>query len=291
MALVYLNGAYVPYEEALIPVEDRGFLFGDGIYEVVRIYGGRPFALEAHLRRMRRSAAALRLPWPEAAADLPGVIHRLLAENGLREAMAYLQITRGVAPRAHAFPRSVSPTVLVLTRTVSPLPAEAYERGVDAITTPDIRWHRADIKTTNLAANVLAKQEAVERGAHEALFVRDGVIIEGSSTNVFAVREGTLVTFPLSHLILAGITRAFVLELAREAGYPVCEGPIFLSDLPRLQELFVTGTLSEVLPIVRVDGREIGDGRPGPITRALMQKYRERHEQGDSQGYPKGDLG
>lgn len=291
MTLVYLNGAYVPYEEAVIPVEDRGFLFGDGIYEVVRIYGGRPFALEAHLRRMRRSAAELRLPWPEMAADLPAVIHRLVAENGHREAMAYMQITRGVAPRAHPFPRAAQPTVLVLTRTVTPLPAATYEQGVDAITTPDIRWHRADIKTINLAANVLAKQEAVEKGAHEALFVRDGVIIEGSSTNVFAVREGTLITFPLSHLILAGITRAIVLELAREAGYPVREEPIFLSDLPRLQELFVTGTLSEVLPIVRVDGKEIGAGRPGPITRALMQKYRECHEKGDSQDYPKSLLG
>lgn len=291
MTLVYLNGTYVPYEEAVIPVEDRGFLFGDGIYEVVRIYGGRPFALEAHLRRMRRSAAELHLPWPETAADLPAVIHRLVAENGHREAMAYMQITRGVAPRAHPFPRAAQPTVLVLSRTVTPLPAAAYEQGVDAITTPDIRWHRADIKTINLAANVLAKQEAVEKGAHEALFVRDGVIIEGSSTNVFAVREGTLITFPLSHLILAGITRGIVLELAREAGYPVREEPIFLSDLPRLQELFVTGTLSEVLPIVRVDGKEIGTGRPGPITRALMQKYRECHARADSQDYPKSLLG
>ncbi|WP_273381034.1 D-amino-acid transaminase [Symbiobacterium thermophilum] len=276
---VYLNGQYVPYEEAKIPVEDRAFLFADGIYEVVRVYGGRPFDLEPHLRRLARSARELRLPEPDPEG-LTRVTHELIRRNGVDEGTVYYQISRGVhAPRAHAFPgQPVEPTVLVLTHPLTPEAVAAGERrrqeGVTAITVPEQRWARCDIKSVSLLPNVLAKQQAAEQGAYEALFVRDGFVIEGSSSNVFAVIDGAIVTYPACNYILNGIARQRVIRDARSLGYTVLEQGIPLAALDRCQELFVTSTTSEVTPVVAVDGRPIGDGKVGPVVRALQQAYR-----------------
>lgn len=276
---VFLNGQFVPYAEAKIPVEDRAFLFADGIYEVVRVYGGRPFDLEPHLARLSRSARELRLHEPDVEG-LTRVIQELIRRNGLDEGTVYIQISRGVhAPRAHAFPTvPVEPTVLVLTH---PLPPEAlaelgrrWQEGVTAITVPEQRWARCDIKSVSLLPNVLARQQAAEQGAYEALFVRDGFVIEGSSSNLFAVIDGAVVTYPACNYILNGIARQRAIRHARELGYTVLEQGIPLTALDRCQEMFVTSTTAEVMPVVAVDGKPVGDGRVGPVVRALQQAYR-----------------
>lgn len=276
--LVYLNGAYVPHAEARVSVDDRGFLFADGVYEVARVYRGRIFRMEDHLRRLARGLAELRIPFDDVAG-LDAVARRLLAENGLAEAEAtiYIQVTRGAAPRAHAFPSPpAAPTVYVAARPFPGHPRECVEEGVAAITVPDTRWSRCDIKSVGLLPNVLANQRAKEAGAFEALFVRDGVVIEGSHSNLFAVVGGELVTYPECNYILPGITRAVTIELARDLGIPVREGPIHLERLDRVEELFLSGTTTEVMPISRVDGRPVGDGRPGPVTRRLREAFLER---------------
>jgi len=279
-ATVYLNGEYVPYERALISVEDRAFLFADGIYEVVRVYGGRPFDLEPHLARFARSARELRLPEPDAE-NLAAVTRELIQRNGLNEGTVYFQITRGAhGPRAHVFPTgAVAPTVVVLTHPLSPEGLAAIEQhlreGVAAITVPEQRWARCDIKSVSLLPNVLAKQQAAEHGAYEALFVRDGFVIEGSSSNLFAVLGGEIVTYPACNYILNGIARQRAIRTARELGYTVREEGIPLGALSRCQELFLTSTTAEVTPIVTVDGQPIGGGAVGPVVRALQAAYRE----------------
>lgn len=275
--LIYLNGSYLPASEARIPVEDRGFLFADGVYEVVRILGGRPHLMREHLERMGVGLGELRIDF-DGVWGLEEVAARLIEENRLGEtdATLYLQVTRGTAPRRHAFPSPRTPaTVLAFAREFTPHPAEHYDDGVATITVPETRWARCDIKSIALLANVLANQRAKESGAYEALFVRDGVVLEGSQSNLFAVRDGVLLTYPRCNYILPGITRALVMELATGLGIPTREAPIYFSELDRVDELFLTGTTTEVMPVVRVDGRVIGDGAPGPVTRRLLQEYRE----------------
>lgn len=271
---VFLNGRYVPYEEARVPVEDRGFLFGDGIYEVIKIYRGRPFRLRDHLARLERSAREILLELPDV--DWGGVVERLVRGGGLadRDATVYIEVSRGSGPRAHHFPPAgTPPTVLALARELPGVSPEFRERGATAITHPDLRWARCDIKSVNLLPNVLAKEKAVRAGAYEAILVRDGVAIEGSSSNFFAVLDGAVVTHPEGPHILSGVTRAAVLGLARDLGYQVVEAPILVADLRRASELFVTSTTAEVMPIVRVDGEPVGDGRPGPVARKLCEAF------------------
>ena len=275
--LVYLSGEYVPQAEARISVDDRGFLFADGVYEVARVYRGRGFRMADHLQRMKRGLAALGIEFT-GVDDLAAVAERLLTENGLAagEATVYIQVTRGAAPRAHAFPAPApAPTVYVATRPFTGYPAEYASNGVSTITVPDTRWSRCDIKSVALLPNVLANQQAKEAGAFEALFVRDGVVIEGSLSNLLGVVDGAVVTYPVCNYILPGITRAVTLDLARDLGIPVEEAPIRLEQLDRVDELFLSGTTTEVMPITRVDGRPIGNGRPGPITRRLQDAFGE----------------
>lgn len=273
---VYLNGRFLPYEQAAIPVEDRAFLFADGIYEVIRVYQGRPFRMAEHLRRLRRSAREIRLPEPDCA-ELQQVCEKLLSLNNLSEATIYIEISRGAyAPRSHGFPKGpVHPNTLVIARAFQPHP-QLNLAGVKAVTVPDQRWARCDIKSVSLLPNILAKQKAVEAGAYEAIFVRDGIAIEGSSSNVMAVMDGVIRTYPLCNYILGGVTRDAVLELAREMGYPVQEEGIPVDALDRCSEVWVTSTTSEVMPIVEIDGRPVGDGRPGPVASALYKAYMER---------------
>lgn len=274
--LVYLNGSYLSRDEATISVEDRGFLFADGAYEVIRIVRGRPHLLQEHLDRMAAGLAALRIDFDDVDG-LTEVAHRLVEENQLHDdATLYIQVTRGSAPRKHAFPApGTPPTVFALARPYTPHPESHYEAGVPVITVPDIRWTRCDIKSIALLPNVLANQQARDAGAHEALLVRDGVVLEGSQSNLFAVRDGTLITYPTCNYILAGITRALVLEIADQLGIPSREAPIYLDQLGTMDELFLTGTTTEVMPISSVDGRPVGEGSPGPITRRLLAAYRE----------------
>ena len=280
--IVWLNGAFVPLTEARVPVEDRGFQFADGVYEVVACFGGAFLDLDAHLARLERSLAALGIPAPTSRARLARLCKEVYARNPFEDAMIYIQITRGVAARAHAAtpPR---PTMLVMARALLPPDAHRWQKGVAAITLPDIRWRRCDIKSIALLANVLARREAEARGAYEAFWLDEhGHLLEGAATNAFAVIKGVLVTHPEGPRILGGITRNRVLHLARALGIPVSERPWSPLE-PGVAEIFLTSTTNLVMPVVQLDGRQIGDGRPGPITRRLqaaladhVQQLRER---------------
>lgn len=268
--IVFLNGRLLPRSQATVSIDDRGFLFGDAVYEVFRSMPGRFIEPERHLNRLTRSLGEIALAIPKL--DLLGIAIDLLRRNRLeqRQALIYLQVSRGAAAyRQHAFPaRPVPPTVLM---TVAPFEArlEQAQRGVAAITSPDLRWSRCDIKSVNLLANVLAAQQASQAGAFEAILVRDGRITEATRSNVFAVVDGTLRTHPIGRLILPGVTREVLLELIVKAGLPVSEDAVTIQELGRAEEVFVTGTTSDVLPVVTLDGCPVASGSPGPLTRQL----------------------
>lgn len=274
---VYLNGRWMPYEEACIPVEDRGFLFADGVYEVIHYYGGHPFELEGHLDRLEESAREIRLPEFDRG-EIRRVCNESVRRNQLEEAGVYVQLTRGVAPRVHSFPEKAQPTVFVMARPEPPHDPQMYQDGVACITLPDRRWSMCHVKSVGLLANVLARQEAIDAGAKDAIFVRDGLVTEASAANVFAVREGRLYTHPEGPHILSGITRQVVIEMAREDGMPVVEEAVAADDLPRVDEVFLTSTMSEIVPVVRIDGRPVGAGRPGPVTGRVRELFGARIE-------------
>ena len=280
--IVYLNGSYISSEHAQLSALDRGFVFGDGVYEVWRVVNGRLFEAERHRERLERGLRDLRIGPPDGAdADgLRTIAERLLRENGLLDGHAtfYVQVTRGAAPRTHQFPPpSTRPTIFAYTGALKSLDQDR-RTGARAITRPDVRWLRCDIKTVQLLPNVLAKQAAVDAGAFEAIFVRDGIVTEGTHSNLFAVLNGELRTHPTNNLILPGVTRDVVLELARELGIPRREQAVTEADLRKVEELFFTGTTTDVLPVVRVDDFMIGDGRPGPIAGALYEALLARME-------------
>lgn len=273
--LVYLNGQFLPREQAQISVEDRGFLFGDSLYEVIRSYRGFLFEKEAHLRRLQNGLRALRMEAAEFE-HVTQIAARLLQENRLADAEAtiYIQITRGAAvPRRHAFPAApVPPTVYVAT---NPLHVKTRwaEEGIAVITVPDLRWGRCDLKTTNLLPNVLANQQAHEAGAEEAVFVREGLVMEGSHSNIFAVINGSVCTPPRSPALLPGITRQVVIDLCEKEKIPCQEQTFSPSALKEAEEIFITLTSGEVTPVVRADQKEIGAGKPGAITRRLQKSF------------------
>jgi D-alanine transaminase len=274
--IVYFNEQFMPKDEVRISPDDRGFLFADGAYEVIRVYQGRLFQTGRHLQRMARSLRELRMagPQPDRLAE---IAEQLIRDNRLEneEALVYMQITRGAAPRKHAFPgHEVPPTVYVAAFPFQS-PAEKLEKGVGIILVPDIRWTRCDIKSVSLLPNVLAQQQAKDSGAEEAVFVRDGALTEGTHTNFAAVFEEQLVTFPQSHYILPGITRAVVLDLCRGLNIPVKEYPILETDLKNATEMMVLSTTSEIMPVVQVNDWPVGDGKPGPVTRTLQRAFRE----------------
>lgn len=268
-----VNGRFGPLAGAVVSVEDRGFQFGDGVYEVIRTYQGRPFAVEEHLTRLERSAQALQLSLGPSKAQWVALIEEGLRLSGLPETKIYLQMTRGQAPRDHPFPLPLPPTTVLTFRELRPLDVSIRQAGVQAILLEDIRWGRCDIKSVNLLANVLARQQAKEAGAFEAILLRDGEVTEGSVSNVMVVRNGTIQTAPEGPCILSGVTRAKVLELAKQEGIPVAETVVRREDLLGASEVFLTGTTVEVLPVVRVDGRAIGPAAPGPITELLSRRW------------------
>jgi D-alanine transaminase len=273
--LANLNGERMSLAEARIPALDRGFLFGDAVYEVLRVYHGRPWMVEDHLARLGRSLEAIHVH----GVDLAQLRQRMLdtiAAGPFDEAIVYIQITRGAAPRSHGFPAGIKPLEFLYVQEFRDPYAQTRQDGAAVITLPDLRWGRCDIKSTNLLANVLAAQSAKEAGCTEALLCsEDNAVSEGTHTSLFGVLDGKLLTAPKSPHILPGITRGLVLRLAERARIELQEHELHRPDLARVSELFLTGTTSEVLPIVRVDGQPIADGKPGPITRRLQQAYRE----------------
>src|SRR5213593_3878004 len=279
---VYLNGEYLEQARAAVSVDDRGFLFGDGVYEVTRARNGRLFEAGRHLRRLERGLEALGIAPPPGfepgGGALLEIADRLLRDNGLMngDALVYLEITRGAAERTHHFPPAGTPPTVFLRTNRLAAPDDVRERGATVITTPDLRWERCDLKTVQLLPNVLAKQQAVAAGAFEAILVRDGITTEGASTSLLAVIDGAIRTHPADHRILPGVTREVVLELATELGVSASEAPLSVRELFGASELFLTGTTVDVMPVVQVDGRAIGGHRPGPVARELHAALRAR---------------
>jgi len=271
--VAFVNGRFLPMTDATVSIDDRGFQFGDGVYEVIRTYGGKPFAIDAHLARLDRSAAAIELSQPYPQARWRQLIAEGIKRAGYPEAKVYIQITRGVAPRDHTYSADLVPTVVMTVRELHPLSAEVRAAGVTAATIEDIRWGRCDVKSVNLLANVLAKQQGKKAGVFETILVKEGVITEGAVSNVMVVRNGSVITAPEGPRILSGVTRQVVLQLARTDRMPVEERYPTQTELYGADEVFLTGTTVEVLGVVQIDGRRIGSGQPGPLTRHLVEAF------------------
>ncbi|MBN1164677.1 MAG: aminotransferase class IV [Candidatus Krumholzibacteriota bacterium] len=276
-SIVYLNGRYIPENQAAISIHDRGFLFADGVYEVIRCYQGRLFEEENHFLRLRRNLDQLRIE-QQGTGRLAEACARLLQENDLSraESTIYLQITRGAAPRTHFFPgNDIPPTIFARASRFEP-PRREQKLGVGIVLVADNRWGRCDIKSIALLPNVLARETARERGAEEAVFVREGILTEGSCSNFCAVFTGGVVTHPENHRILPGITRRVVVNLCRQLKIPIQERGVSRNELPEAEELFLLSTTKEIMPVVRVDGETAGGGRPGPVTQALQRAFAEK---------------
>ena len=272
---IWLNGRIMPLAEARIGVEDRGFQFADGIYEVIRLYNGKPFALDAHLRRLQSSAADIQLALPIELADLQDEIAKFLARAPVRDGMIYLQLTRGVAPRNHAFGQC-KPTLLFYLRALPPIPDPPAAEGTKLLTVPDERWKRCWIKSIALLPNVLAKNQALAAGADEAVFIDNDLVTECSSSNVFAVIAQHLITHPVGSKVLPGITRQVLLELAPKLGLIVDERPFSEEEARRADEIFITSTTREISWVTRWNDRRVGQGRCGPITLKLHAALRQK---------------
>lgn len=283
MAMIaYVNGEYVAMDDAQVSIEDRGYQFADGIYEVCLYIGGRFWDFAGHLDRMERSLRELRMNAPMSRNALHIVMKQLVRRNGLTSALVYIQATRGVAPRNHAFPPSQTPPSLVMTAKRFDLDGSdaIAAKGVSVITHPDIRWGRVDIKTVSLLANVLAKQAAKEAGAAEAWLLREGVVTEGSSSNAWIVDSaGALITHPKGFEILGGITRQTALACAADLQIKVHERAFTIEEAKAAREAFITSATNLVTPVVAIDGAEIGDGAPGPVAQRLREAYKLRARQ------------
>jgi D-alanine transaminase len=271
--IAFINGRFLPWEEATVSIDDRGFQFGDAVYEVIRTYRGTPFELTAHLARLDRSARELSLRQPYTTVQWTRWIQQGLSLAGYQDAKIYIQLTRGVAPREHSFPSDILPTVVMTIRKFHPLAPELRRTGVSACTREDLRWGRCDIKSVNLLANVLAREEAKKAGDFETILVRDGFVMEGALSNVMAVQDEVVITAPEGPRILSGVTRTVVLELAKKDDIVIEERFIPIDLLYSADEVFLTGTTLEVLGVVQIDGKTIGSGQPGPITKALAARW------------------
>jgi D-alanine transaminase len=273
--IAYVNGRYLPVAAAAIAPEDRGYQFADGVYEVIKVLGGRPRDLERHLDRLERSLAALAIAAPMSRPALTAVLLATLSANRLRDALLYLQVTRGTAPRNHAYPKAARPSLVVTVRRPSFPGAREREEGVGVITLPDLRWGRCDIKSISLLPNVMARQEAAAAGCREAWLIdQAGFVTEGSASNAYIVDpDGRLVTHPLSERILGGVTRQVILELARGEGIEVIERPFSLEEARAAREAALSSTSSLLLPVTAIDDRPVGNGHPGSVIRRLAALY------------------
>lgn len=277
--VAYVNGTYRPHSQAVVHIEDRGFQFADGVYEVWSVFDGKLADYEGHMERLGRSLTELQIGIPMTAQALGVVLRETIRRNKVRNGIVYLQVTRGTAPRDHAFPKGVAPSVIVTAKSIDLKKGEANAvKGAAGITHPDIRWGRCDIKTVGLLPNALAKQAAREKGAYEAiLFDEMGMVTEGSSTNAWIVDEhGKLRTRDTQANILRGITRAAVLKLVAAEGIELDERAFSVEEAKRAKEVFVTAASSFVMPIVSLDGVKIADGKPGPIATRLREVYLEQ---------------
>ncbi len=271
--MIHLNGRFMPLEEATISVLDRGFIFGDGVYEVIPVYSRRPFRLAEHLRRLQNSLDAILLKNPHTDAEWSELIAELIACNEGPDQYLYLHITRGVAKRDHAFPKVVTPTVFMMSSPLLPPAAELKISGVSATTTIDNRWLRCDIKSISLLPNVLLRQSAVDAGTMEAVLLREGFMTEGAASNIFVVRDGVVLAPPKNHLMLPGITYDLVLELAQADGIPTQVAPVAEATLRSGDEIWLTSSTREVLPITQLDGKAVGKGQPGPLFKRMDDLY------------------
>jgi D-alanine transaminase len=277
--MVYLNGEFMRIEDAKISVLDRGFIFGDGVYEVIPTYSKRPFRLAEHLARLQSSLDAIGIANPHAAAKWTELVTGIVAGNPWEDQNVYIQVTRGVAKRDHAFPKGLKPTVFLMASELVTPSAELMKTGAKAIVLPDFRWLRCDIKSTSLLGNCMLRTEAADAGCAEAILVRDGELTEASASNVFVVKNGTALAPPKSHLILPGITYDVVLEILRDNAIPHEVRPVKEDELRSAEEIWVTSSSREVLPITSLDGKPVGTGRPGPVgarVHGLYQQFKQR---------------
>jgi len=273
--MIYLNGEWMPIEEARIPVLDRGFIFGDGVYEVIPAYSGHPFRLREHLARLQSSLDAVRIVNPYSLERWAELVREIVARNPWDDQSVYLQVTRGVAPRDHAFPKDAKPTVYMMANPLT-VPAQSLrDQGVAAVTVTDNRWLRCDIKSVSLLANCLLRQAAVDAGAVEAVLLREGRLTEGSSSNIFAVKASVILTPPKTNLILPGITYDVVIELARADGMPLEIRQVSEAEVRGADELWLTSSTKEVLPISTLDGKPVGTGKPGPVAARMNRLYQD----------------
>ena len=274
-ALGFIDGRIVDLKELVVAMEDRGYQFGDGVYEYTKVYNGKCFSLKPHIDRLYRSLRELRIPAVFTFAEMEEIHNRLIAESGIENGGIYLQITRGWAPRAHAFPDTVVPC-LTMTIRPSSINAAQWDTGVGVVAVPDERWLRCDIKSLNLLGNILAKQKAKEAGCYEAIMIRDNMVTEGSSSNFVIVKDGVLWTYPTGNLILKGVTRTRVLEeIVPANGLSVLEKAFTLDFAKKADEAFLTGTTTEIMPIVTIDGQPVADGKVGPITQIIQKGYKD----------------
>ena len=273
--IVYLNGQFLPMEQARVPVLDRGFIFGDGVYEFIPVYSRHPLRLDEHLRRLQQSLDSIRLQNPHTADEWKARIVELVARNDNEDQSVYLHITRGVAPRDHAFPKNTPPTVFMMSNPLVTTTREQCEAGINVISAPDPRWEHCDIKAIALLPNVLMRQLAVDVGAVETVMFRNGVLTEGAASNIFAVEKGVILAPPKDNHMLPGITYDLVLELAQANSIPVEVGQISEARVRAADELWLTSSTKEIMPIIQMDGQNIGSGQAGPMFRRMYQLYQD----------------
>jgi len=280
MAIVYLNGDFLPAEQAFISPLDRGFIFADGVYEVIPVYNGHLFRIHEHLRRLDDSLAGVRIPSPCDHQHWRSLLHELVQRNQGRNQSLYVQITRGVARRDHGFPEPITPTVFAMSTELKALPQTIREKGISAVTAEDIRWQYCHLKTIALLPNILLRQQALDQGAEEAILIRDGEATEGAASNLFIVSKGHIITPPKGSRLLPGITRDLIVELGKRYGLPVLEARITAAELASADEIWLTSSTKEIMPVTRLDNQAVGDGRPGPLWQqmiALYQRYKAEY--------------
>jgi D-alanine transaminase len=273
--LVYLNGEYIPLNEAKVSVLDRGFIFGDGIYEVIPVYAGKPLRFEHHMQRLQASLDAVRISKPLSNSQWLEIIDTLISHTGLQDHSIYIHITRGVAKRDHGFPDETNHTVFVMSNILHPVDTELLKTGITAVTLDDIRWQYCNIKAISLLPNILLRQQAVDKGADEAILIRNGEVTEGAASNVFIVSNGIIKTPPKDHKILPGITRDLVVEIAQIHNMPIEEISISEKEFFAADEIWLTSSTKEVLPVTQINDRQVGNGKPGVVWQDMYQKYQD----------------
>lgn len=276
--LVYLNGEYLPLNEAKVSVLDRGFIFGDGVYEVIPAYGGKALRFEHHMQRLQNSLDAVRISNPLSNEQWLEIISKLIAETGSEDQSIYLHITRGVASRDHQFPDEAKPTVFVMSNILQPVNPKLLQEGISAVTLDDFRWQHCNIKAIALLPNILLRQQAVEKDSMEAILIRDGNMTEGAASNLFIVSNGVIKTPPKDNKLLPGITRDLIVELAESHNMPAEEIVISEKEFLAAEEIWLTSSTKEVLPVTKLNEQPVGNGKPGAIWQDMYQKYQDYKE-------------